>query len=135
MTTTKKTKKVDVVDLMDHYELLLLFRQYVDQCIGDYNHSSKPRPISFDEWYNVEYLPNIESLTQVIVFQATWYLGGNKKGSFHCRIPVEIVSEDGDAIFDTKSLFRFAKKLKQHLNHPQMYINYRDDWVYRWSNS
>lgn len=132
---TTKSKKTDIVDLMDHYELLLLFRQYVDQCIEDYDHSNKTRPLSFDEWYNVEYLPNIESLTQVIVFQATWYLAGSKKGNFHCRVPAEIVSEDGDAIFDLKTLCRFAEKLKQRLNHPQMFINYRDDWVYRWSDS
>jgi hypothetical protein len=131
-TATKK--QTEIVDLMDHYELLLLFREYVDQCIEDYNHSSKPRPLSFDEWYVREYTPNIESLTQVICLQSSWYLAGSSgRGDFHCRIPTEIVSEDGGGIFDVDSLRRFAKKLADKNNHPETYVNYRGACVYRWS--
>ena len=132
--TTATAKKSEIVDLIDHYELLLLFREYVDQCIEDYNHSNKVRPLSFDEWYNREYLPNIESITQVVCFQSTWYLAGSYgKGDFHCRIPVEIVSEDGSGIFDVDSLRRFAKKLANKNNYPETFVNYRGKCVYRWS--
>lgn len=132
--TTATAKKSKVVDLIDHYELLLLFRKYVDQCIEDYNHSNKVRPLSFDEWYNREYLPNIESLTQVVVFDSSWYLAGSYgKGTFHCRIPAETVSEDGKGIFDIDTLRRMAKKLANKNNYPETYVNFNDKCVYRWS--
>ena len=133
-TKAKKAVKVEITDLMDHYELLLLFRKYVDQCIEDYNFSNKLRPLSFDEWYVREYTPNIDSLTQIVSFQAKWYLAGSYgQGSYQCRIPAEVVSEDGGGIFDSDTLRRFAKKLARHINYPEMYVLYRGDCVYRWS--
>ena len=133
-TKAKKAVKVEITDLMDHYELLLLFRKYVDQCIEDYNFSNKLRPLSFDEWYVREYTPNIDSLTQIVSFQANWYIGGSyQKGSYQCRIPAEVVSEDGGAIFDSETLRRFAKKLGRHLNYPETFVLYRGGCVYRWS--
>ena len=33
----------NVVDLIDHRELLLLFRDYIDECIENYNHRRFPR--------------------------------------------------------------------------------------------
>jgi hypothetical protein len=126
-------EKVEIIDLIDHYELLLMFRDYVNQCIENYNHSNKTRPLSFDEWYNVEYLPNIESLTQVVTFKIHWHQCQSYQSADHnCRISADTVSEGG-GVFDSNALKRFAKKLA-HKNHFQeTFVMYCDMCFYRWS--
>ena len=130
----KTLRQPKVTDLMSHYELLLLFRKYVDQCIEDFDEfRNKLRPFSFDEWYNSEYLPNIESLTQVVRLELSWYLGRYQKETIHCRIPAETVGDDNGGIFDEETLQRVAKALARKENHPETFINYRGACVYRWS--
>jgi len=87
MKTMKPAKitNIEIVDLIDHKELLLLFRNYVDECIENCGQLTQG-PLSFDDWHRLEYLPNIESLTQVIKFNLNWYLGRSSwRCQFHAR--------------------------------------------------
>ena len=41
---------------MNHKELLILYRGYVDNCIENTTDKTPIRPMSFDEWYHYVYL-------------------------------------------------------------------------------
>lgn len=129
MTAQAKTRKI--VDLMDGYELLLLFRKYVDECIEEYTTPDKmERPLSFDEWYNKEYLPNIDSLTQIVNFQMKQ---GLHESFRECRVPNNTVSPLGDGIFDIETLRRAAKNLARKEDRPETFVFFGGRVVYRWS--
>ena len=128
-----KTLKPAVVrNLMDHDELLKLFQDYVAQGAEDSTPSKPFRPLSFDEWYVREYMPNIDTLTQEVVFFHKSYAAGYHTNQIKCRIPAGIVSDLG-GIFDSEALCRMAQKLALIENKAETYISFGEKYVYRWS--
>jgi hypothetical protein len=127
-----KTKtEPEIVDLMDHLTLLHLFRDYVDECIEDYNHSNKPHPMSFDEWYSFVYIADRDSLTTVIdLNMQSATISGYK--SYRVRIPADIVTETG-GIIDNDALKKVAKALTAKMTAWQARVLYRGHLVYAWS--
>jgi len=131
--------KTEIVDLVDHKELLLLFRDYVDQCIEDFTFSNKVRPLSFDEWYVRVFEPNKDEETTVVTFDLCWEeaSGGYMSGScgpesFKVRIPADMVAESG-AIFDIDGFRRMAKKFANNKNRRLPTVLYRGKVAYKWS--
>jgi len=129
MTTATKTKVVDVVD---HGELLLLFRKYVDQCIEENKFWNKQRPLSFDEWYNVEYLPNTETLTSVINV-VLWheqarggFLCGSTSESFEIRVPAYCLN-------DENRLRQVARKFSGKMNRRLPWVIYDGRRIDHWT--
>lgn len=134
-----KTKK-EVVDLVDHKELLLLFRDYVDQCIEDFTFSNKIRPLSFDEWYCTIFRPNSDDFTNVVTFDLMWEgaEGGHLSGtcgpeSFKVRIPHQIVTSDDGGIVDNEAFKRMAKKFADKTNRRLPTVLYQGKRAYFWT--
>lgn len=105
---TVTATEVKSLDMVGPYELLVLFRDYVDQCIEDYNSAKWTRPLSFDEWYVREYTTNIESLTTVIRLDKRI---GDITKSYDCRIPANLVTGPNGGIVDLAGLKKLARRL------------------------
>ena len=129
----RRVIKSDIIDLMDHYAILLLFKDYVKEGIEEFDKNNPFRPLSFDEWYVREYTPNIDSYTQIVQLQAKWYQAKYTTEVLKCRISKEVISEYGGGIFDVESLERFAKILALKLHKPELFITYCNKYVYKWS--
>jgi hypothetical protein len=126
-----------VINLMRPRNLLQLFRNYVDQCIEDTEDrfETMVRPLSFDEWCNREYLPNIDSLTQIVVFELCWISNEkNRKKDYKCRIPADIVSDDGQGIFDLDALIKSARELTKIKVGQKPCVNFNKRRLYHWSH-
>lgn len=146
--TTATANKTEI-DLVDHKVLLGMFRDYVDECIRKDNFSNPSHPLSFDEWYNYEFLPNKEKRTRVVVFHESHEeaAGGHLTGSspyqpYQVRIPAsalnhveEIVDRDNqDSLrFFVDSLRYFGRMLAQRLNNRLPTVLYAGKVVYKWS--
>lgn len=131
--------KEKIVDLVDHEELLLLFRQYVDQCIEEHTSANKSRPLSFDEWYVRVFEPNRNDETVVVDFELAevtavdGFLSGSRRPeSYKVRIPIDMIAESG-AIFDIVGVRRLAKKFSQMMNRRLPSVWYHGKQVYSWS--
>ena len=129
--------KVEVVNLVDHRKLLIMFREYVDECID--NDSRLVRPMSFDEWYNREYLQNIETFTSIVKFGLTsqeasggHMSGRTEKQSFQCRVPAGLITESG-GIIDEVGLRQCARQLASMQNARLPCVEYNGKLVYRWT--
>lgn len=138
MTTVKSKEKV--VDLVDQKELLLLFRDYVNQCIEDFSFSNKVRPLSFDEWYCTIFRPNREDFTNIVTLEMTWEgaEGGYLSGScgpefFDVCIPHKVVTSDNGGIIDDVRFKRFAKKFADKMNRRLPAILYKGKRAYFWT--
>jgi len=133
-----KTASKTVVDVIDHYELLLLFRAYVNQCIEDFNFSNKIRPRSFDEWYEWEYKPNIDTLTQVVHVTLQWetacggHLCGTDSAAYQMRIPAGILTESG-GIVDSDEFKRVCAKFANKTNMRLPCVLYQGKRAYHWT--
>lgn len=133
-TATKTATKVEITDLMDHEELLFLFLKYVEQCVEDNSIRNTMRPMSFDEWYNLKYLPNIETLTQIVSLNIDYNMSGvYGKETVECRVPSETVGENNGGVFQIETLRRVAEKLDRKKYYSETLITYRDQIFYRWS--
>lgn len=63
MNDLNKYLEINVVQVSD---LFVFFRRYVDQVIGEWSKDNDVRPKSYDEWYNYEYLLNLDKYSQQI---------------------------------------------------------------------
>ena len=144
MTTTKPIKSrtpTDITNLITHYDLLLMYQEYVGECIQNHAPICPARPMSFDEWHQRNYLPNLDELTQVITFQITGegasvvdgYLSGRSAPrNCKCRISAGVVTECGGVI-DADALKKFAKKLSQVSNERFPTVTYQGKTAYFWT--
>lgn len=134
-----KTQDKSIIDLMDLKTLMILFRGYVDKCIDEYVDKRSERPKSFDEWYNLEYLPDIEGLTKVVTLRliSEGTSGGHLSGSsepvdYKVRIPAEIIADNG-AIVDLEALQKFGKQLTLKVSCRLPTVLYRGNRIYFWT--
>jgi hypothetical protein len=129
---------VKTIDLIDHEELLLLFHEYVLRCIEDSKPRSPVRPASFDEWYEIDYLKNIDSNTVVISVKLNWeeaaggYLCGSRSKNYRLRVPAGSLTDDG-AIVDNAGLRRVCRKFVNKMGHRLSSVAYRDKLLYHWT--
>lgn len=119
-----KKKTENIIDLITGHELLILFRQYVDECIAETDKRTVPeevrrgevnivRPKSFDEWYNTQYLPHLNKLTQVVRL-VTVCERPLRHGNFLARIPRGIVNDKGFLI-DPQRLLHLCRFVEQSI--------------------
>lgn len=132
--------KTEVENLMDHTELLYMFLNYVEQCIDDSSNENKIHPVSFDEWYNLKYLPNIDTLTSVV--EVTVSYEGAANGTVNCtnhanvqlRIPADIVTETG-GIINLSRFCSLCKRFAETGTYRMPTVRYRGDRTYHWAST
>jgi len=114
-----------VVNLIDKWELLLMYRNYIDQCIDKFAVSGELELLSFDEWVKTQYGPSMEDLTDVIHLEVSHDVYVDPQMStetktitseFNVRVPKNIISKTG-VIVNPMELSRISEKLvdKQEL--------------------
>lgn len=134
MTTAARVEEVDMVD---RKELLLMFRDYVDQCIEETSWRYFSRPKSFDEWYTLHLKPNFNELTNLIDVTiwregaAGGFLTGSERKNCRLRIPGGIVTGDNGGIVDSDRLFRIGKKVSKGYRLPT--VTYKGKRIYYWT--
>ena len=104
--------------------------------IGD--HSNQVCPRSFDDWRKKVYATNLDTLTQVVLFNHTWeqarggFLCGSATETVRVRIPFHILTETG-AIIDAERLCHFGKLLARKKNDRLPIVTYQGKRLYAWS--
>lgn len=101
----KNLKSFNLVRIND---LFGFYQSYVAEVIADWSVDNDVRPKSFDEWYNVEYLQNIEEYSMETRFELS---SSPMRVGVMCRIPQGIVTESG-GICDSSLLCEMGARLK-----------------------
>ena len=128
----------EIIDMVDQEELLLLFQEYVGNCVEDSRPSSIVRPIGFDDWVETNYRRSSSERTVVITVTLSWeeaaggYLCGGASQDYRIRIPAEMLTEEG-RILDEVGLRRVCKKFAHRMNRRLPSVVYRGKRAYSWT--
>ncbi|MDA1054108.1 MAG: hypothetical protein O3C40_26975 [Planctomycetota bacterium] len=128
----------EIIDIVDEEELLLLFQQYVANCIEDSRPSSIIHPIGFDDWVETDFRRSRSERTVVVTVTLTWeeaaggYLCGGASQDYRIRIPAEMLTDEG-GILDDVGLRRVCKKFAHRMNRRLPSVVYRGKRAYSWT--
>ncbi len=128
----------EILDMVDEEELLLLFQEYVANCIDDSTPSSVIHPISFDDWIETYYQRSRSERTVVITVTLNWekaargYLCGGTSQDYRIRIPREMISEAGGVVDDV-GIRRICGKFANRMNRRLPTVVFRGKRTYSWA--
>ena len=127
------TTKPELVDMIDHQELLLMFRDYVDECIEESTPKKPVSPMGFDER---KLLHEVFSTEIDVVLWWELAEGGQLCGStsrpYQLRIPGGIVAENG-AVLNENRLRAVARKFSNKMNRRLPWVIYREESIDHWT--
>jgi hypothetical protein len=127
-----------LIDMVDHEELLYLFRDYIAESIEAPTASRPARPRGFDAWYETDFLSNLDDLTAVITLALNWeragggFLCGGDSHEFRVRVPATMLSQTGGTI-DDAGLRRIGRKFADKMNRRLPSVAYHGKCIYHWT--